>query len=93
MLKEVGEKDQKNNYKAKQGSAEAEINSNTVKKKKNKQESAAAEIYYNIVAICALYHFKFHTLRKVQQWYLHPFSDNLHKTIIDPAKLHRCNRS
>lgn len=34
MLKEVSEKDQKNNYKAKQGSAEAEINSNTVKKKK-----------------------------------------------------------
>lgn len=33
MLKEVSEKDQKNNYKAKQGSAEAEINSNTVKKK------------------------------------------------------------
>lgn len=90
MLKEVSEKDQKNNYKAKQGSAEAEINSNTVKKKTNKQESAAAEIYYNIVAICALYHFKFHTLRKVQQWF---FSDNLHKTIIDPAKLHRCNRT
>lgn len=36
MLKEVSEKDQKNNYKAKQGSAEAEINSNTVKKT-NKQ--------------------------------------------------------
>lgn len=90
MLKEVSEKDQKNNYKAKQGSAEAEINSNTVKKKTNKQESAAAEIYYNIVAICALYHFKFHTLRKVQQWF---FSDNLHKTIIDLAKLHRCNRT
>lgn len=33
MLKEVSEKDQKNNYKAKQGSAEAEINSNTVKNK------------------------------------------------------------
>lgn len=84
MLKEVSEKDQKNNYKAKQGSAEAEINSNTVKKK-NKQ-----------TRICSgrnLYHFKFHTLRKVQQWYLHLFSDNLHKTIIDPAKLHRCNRT
>lgn len=36
MLKEVSEKDQKN-YKAKQGSAEAEINSNTVKKQTNKQ--------------------------------------------------------
>lgn len=35
MLKEVSEKDQKN-YKAKQGSAEAEINSNTVKQT-NKQ--------------------------------------------------------